>query len=138
MSPNQVALSYLAASVLFILALKGLSNPLTARRGNRFGIAGMTLAVLTTLAITRRIDLTIGALALGGIVGWIVAKRVQMTQMPELVAAMHSLVGLAAVLIAISVVNNPVAFGIPNPIPAGNRVELFIGTFVGAIPSRGR
>jgi NAD(P) transhydrogenase subunit beta len=137
MSPNQVALSYLAASVLFILALKGLSNPVTARRGNRFGIAGMALAVLTTLAITRRIDLTIGALALGGIVGWVVAKRVQMTQMPELVAAMHSLVGLAAVLIAIAVVNNPAAFNVPNPIPAGNRVELFIGTFVGAMTFSG-
>ena len=137
MSANQVALSYLVASVLFILALKGLSNPLTARRGNRFGIAGMTLAVLTTLAITQRIDLTIGALALGGIVGWLVAHRVQMTQMPELVAAMHSLVGLAAVLIAIAVVNNPMAFSVGDPIPAGNRVELFIGTFVGAMTFSG-
>jgi NAD(P) transhydrogenase subunit beta len=137
MSANQVALSYLAASVLFILALKGLSNPLTARRGNRFGIAGMTLAVLTTLAITRRIDLTLGALALGGLVGWVVARRVQMTQMPELVAAMHSLVGLAAVLIAIAVVNNPTAFNIENPLPPGNRVELFIGTFVGAMTFSG-
>jgi NAD(P) transhydrogenase subunit beta len=137
MSPNQVALSYLAASVLFILALKGLSHPLTARRGNRFGIAGMTLAVLTTLAITRRIDLTIGALALGGLAGWIVARRVQMTQMPELVAAMHSLVGLAAVFIAIAVVNDPAAFNIGDPIPAANRVELFIGTFVGAMTFSG-
>jgi len=137
MSANQVALSYLVASVLFILALKGLSNPLTARRGNRFGIAGMTLAVLTTLAITQRIDLTIGALALGGIIGWLVAQRVQMTQMPELVAAMHSLVGLAAVLIAIAVVNNPMAFSVSDPIPAGNRVELFIGTFVGAMTFSG-
>jgi NAD(P) transhydrogenase subunit beta len=136
-SANQVALSYLTASVLFILALKGLSNPLTARRGNRFGIAGMTLAVLTTLAITRRIDLTIGALALGGFVGWVVARRVQMTQMPELVAAMHSLVGLAAVLIAIAVVSNPGAFNIADPIPTGNRVELFIGTFVGAMTFSG-
>ena len=137
MSANQVALSYLVASVLFILALKGLSNPLTARRGNRFGIAGMTLAVLTTLAITQRIDLTIGALALGGIIGWLVAHRVQMTQMPELVAAMHSLVGLAAVLIAIAVVNNPMAFSVGDPISAGNRVELFIGTFVGAMTFSG-
>src|SRR5262245_30889012 len=137
MSPNQVALSYLAASVLFILALKGLSNPLTARRGNRFGIAGMTLAVLTTLAITRRVDLTIAALALGGLAGWIVARRVQMTQMPELVAAMHSLVGLAAVLIAIAVVNDPAAFNIGDPIPVANRVELFIGTFVGAMTFSG-
>jgi NAD(P) transhydrogenase subunit beta len=137
LSANQVALSYLAASVLFILALKGLSHPLTAGRGNRFGIAGMTIAILTTLLITRRIDLTLGALAVGGAVGWLVARRVQMTQMPELVAAMHSLVGLAAVLIAVAVVNNPAAFGVPDPVPAGNRVELFIGTFVGAITFSG-
>jgi NAD(P) transhydrogenase subunit beta len=137
LSPNQVALSYLAAGVLFILALKGLSNPLSARRGNRFGIAGMALAVLTTLAITRRIDLTIGALGIGGAVGWLIARRVQMTQMPELVAAMHSLVGLAAVLIAIAVVNDPAAFNVPDPLPAGNRVELFIGTFIGAMTFSG-
>jgi NAD(P) transhydrogenase subunit beta len=136
-SPNLVALIYLVASVLFILALKGLSGPTTARRGNRFGIAGMTLAVLTTFLITRRVDLTIGALAIGGIVGWLVARRVQMTQMPELVAAMHSLVGLAAVLIAIAVVNNPTSFGISDPLPMGNRVELFIGTFVGAMTFSG-
>jgi len=137
MSPNVVALTYLVASVLFILALKGLSGPTTARRGNRFGIAGMALAVLTTLLITRRVDLTLGALAIGGAIGWLVARRVQMTQMPELVAAMHSLVGLAAVLIAIAVVNNPMSFGIENPLPAGNRVELFIGTFVGAMTFSG-
>jgi NAD(P) transhydrogenase subunit beta len=137
MSPNLVALSYLAASVLFILALKGLSNPLSARRGNRFGIAGMVLAVLTTLAITRRMDLTLLALGAGGAIGWLVARRVQMTQMPELVAAMHSLVGMAAVLIAIAVVNNPTAFGVGDPVPVGNRVELFIGTFVGAMTFSG-
>ena len=137
LSPNVIALIYLVASVLFILALKGLSSPLSARRGNRFGIAGMTIAVVTTLIITRRIDLTLAALAVGGIVGWLVAKRVEMTQMPELVAAMHSLVGLAAVLIAIAVVNNPAAFGISDPVPAGNRVELFIGTFVGAMTFSG-
>ena len=137
MSPNVVALTYLVASVLFILALKGLSGPTTARRGNSFGIAGMALAVLTTLLITKSITLTIGALAVGGAIGWIVAKRVQMTQMPELVAAMHSLVGLAAVLIAIAVVNNPASFGIDNPLPIGNRVELFIGTFVGAMTFSG-
>ena len=137
LSPNAVALLYLVASVFFILALKGLSHPQSARRGNRFGIAGMALAVLTTFAITRRLDLAIGALAVGGIIGWIVAKRVEMTQMPELVAAMHSLVGLAAVLIAAAVVNNPSAFGLSDPIPAGNRVELFIGTFVGAMTFSG-
>jgi NAD(P) transhydrogenase subunit beta len=137
MTANEVALSYLAASVLFILSLKGLSHPLTARRGNLFGMIGMALAVLTTLAITRRVDLAIAMLAVGGIVGVIVAKRVEMTQMPELVAAMHSLVGLAAVLIAIAVTNDPLAFGVEFPIPAGNRVELFIGTFVGAITFSG-
>jgi H+-translocating NAD(P) transhydrogenase subunit beta len=137
MTANQVALAYLAASVLFILSLKGLSHPLTARRGNMFGIVGMLIAVITTFAITRRIDLAIGALAVGGLVGFVVAKRVEMTQMPELVAAMHSLVGMAAVLIAVAVVNNPLAFGVEFPIPAGNRVELFIGTFVGAITFSG-
>ena len=137
MSPNQVALLYLAASVLFILALKGLSHPLSARRGNLFGIVGMSIAVVVTLAVTGSIDVALGALAVGGVIGWLVAKRVEMTQMPELVAAMHSLVGLAAVLIAVAVVNNPLAFSIPSPIPAGNRVELFIGTFVGAMTFSG-
>jgi NAD(P) transhydrogenase subunit beta len=137
-SPNVVALLYLVASVLFILALKGLSHPLTARRGNLFGIAGMSMAVATTLAVaTGQIVIAIVALAIGGAVGWIVAKRVEMTQMPELVAAMHSLVGLAAVLIAIAVVNNPVAFNLPDPIPVGNRVELFLGTFIGAMTFSG-
>jgi NAD(P) transhydrogenase subunit beta len=137
LTANQVALAYLAASVFFILALKGLSHPQSARRGNRFGIAGMAIAILTTFAITSRIDLAIGALIVGGVLGWIVARRVQMTQMPELVAAMHSLVGLAAVLIAIAVINNPLAFNVADPIPAGNRVELFIGTFVGAMTFSG-
>jgi H+-translocating NAD(P) transhydrogenase subunit beta len=137
MSSNQVALLYLAASVLFILALKGLSHPLSARKGNRFGIIGMVIAVAVTLAITRSIGLALGAIAVGGLLGWFVARRVEMTQMPELVAAMHSLVGLAAVLIAGAVVYNPSAFSIANPIPAGNRVELFIGTFVGAMTFSG-
>ena len=137
MSANLVALAYLVASVLFILALKGLSSPTSARRGNSFGIAGMTLAVLITLFITKSVFLTLGALAVGGAIGWLVARRVQMTQMPELVAAMHSLVGLAAVLIAIAVVNNPASFGVPEPLPEANRVELFIGTFVGAMTFSG-
>jgi NAD(P) transhydrogenase subunit beta len=137
MTANQVALSYLVASVLFILSLKGLSHPLTARRGNLFGIIGMTIAILTTFFVTRRVDLAVGALVVGGFIGYIVAKRVEMTQMPELVAAMHSLVGMAAVLIAVAVVNNPQAFNVEFPIPAGNRVELFIGTFVGAITFSG-
>jgi NAD(P) transhydrogenase subunit beta len=137
MSANAIALWYLLASVLFILALKGLSHPLTARRGNRFGIFGMAIAVVVTLAITNRVELAIGALAVGGIVGYVVAKRVEMTQMPELVAGMHSLVGLAAVLIAMAVVSNPAAFGIPAPIPTANRIELFLGTFVGMMTFSG-
>ena len=92
---------------------KGLSHPLTARRGNRFGIVGMAIAVVTTLAIAGQIQWALLALTVGGVIGWYVAKRVEMTQMPELVAAMHSLVGLAAVLIAVAVVNNPLAFNIP-------------------------
>jgi NAD(P) transhydrogenase subunit beta len=137
MSANQTAISYLIASVLFILALKGLSHPSSARRGNLFGIIGMALAIGTTFTITRRIDIALGMMALGGAIGLIVAKRVQMTQMPELVAAMHSLVGMAAVLIACAVVSDPLSFGLESPIPMGNRIELFIGTFVGAITFSG-
>ena len=139
MSANQLTLWYLIASVCFILALKGLSSPTTARRGNLFGVIGMSIAVLTTLAVVARgrVDLILIAMLVGGSVGAIVARRVQMTQMPELVAAMHSMVGMAAVLIAIAVVNNPAAFGEHDPLPAGNRLELFIGTFVGAITFSG-
>ncbi len=137
MTANQVALAYLVASVLFILALKGLSSPVTARRGNLFGIIGMAIAIATTFAITRNWVPIVLAIAIGGTIGAVIARRVQMTQMPELVAAMHSLVGLAAVLIAIAAVNNPSAFGLPDPLPKGNKLELFIGTFVGAITFSG-
>jgi NAD(P) transhydrogenase subunit beta len=137
MSASQLALWYLAASVLFILALKGLSHPETARRGNVFGMIGMLIAVVVTLATTQRVELILVAILIGGSIGAVVARRVEMTQMPELVAAMHSLVGMGAVLIAIAVVNNPGAFGLPDPIPTGNKLELFIGTFVGAITFSG-
>ncbi len=139
MTANQVALWYLVASVCFILALKGLSHPESARRGNYFGMAGMAVAVLTTIAIVAkgRLDLILIAMVIGGMIGALVAKRVEMTQMPELVAAMHSLVGMAAVLIAFAAVNDPVAFGVPDPLPTGNKLELFIGTFVGAITFSG-
>ena len=139
MSANQLTLWYLAASVCFILALKGLSSPTTARRGNAFGIAGMAIAILVTIALVAkgRIELVAMAMLVGGLVGGFVARRVQMTQMPELVAAMHSLVGMAAVLIAFAVVNNPSAFSLPARIPTGNKLELFIGTFVGAITFSG-
>ncbi len=139
MSANQLTLWYLVASVCFILALKGLSAPTSARRGNVLGMAGMALAVVFTVALVwkGRLDLIVIAMLIGGTLGAIVARRVQMTQMPELVAAMHSLVGMAAVLIAVAAVNNPAAFGVPDPLPAGNKLELFIGTFVGAITFSG-
>jgi NAD(P) transhydrogenase subunit beta len=137
MTANDVALSYLVASVLFILSLRGLSHPRTARRGNLLGMAGMALAIVTTFAITTRIDLARVALGAGAVIGLIVSRRVQMTQMPELVAAMHSLVGLAAVLIAFAVVNDPSAFSLDVPIPRGNRLELFVGTFIGAVTFSG-
>ena len=135
MTANQVALWYLVASVLFIFALKGLSHPSTARRGNLFGIIGMAVAVVVTLALvysnTKNVSMILVGIAVGGGIGAVIAKRVQMTQMPELVAAFHSLVGLAAVLIAVAAVNNPASFGLPTPIPTGNKLELFIGTFIG-------
>src|SRR5258708_2558360 len=140
MSANQLALAYLVASVFFVLSLKGLSSPLTARRGNLFGIIGMVIAVLTTLSVTQNWMLIVLGVAVGGTVGAVVARRIQMTAMPELVAAMHSLVGLAAVLIAFAAVHNPGAYGIltaDDVIPRGNRLELFIGTFVGAITFSG-
>ncbi|HYT96833.1 MAG TPA: NAD(P)(+) transhydrogenase (Re/Si-specific) subunit beta [Casimicrobiaceae bacterium] len=141
MSADQVALWYLIASICFILALKGLSHPTTARRGNVLGIIGMAIAVLVTLALvfshTKNVGYILGGIAIGGIIGAVIAKRVQMTQMPELVAAFHSLVGMAAVLIAIAAIHDPAAFSLPVPIPTGNKLELFIGTFIGAITFSG-
>jgi len=136
MSANSVALAYLTAAVLFILALKGLSSPVTARRGNLFGMVGMAIAVVTTLTVTHNVFYILVAIAAGGAIGAVVARRIQMTAMPELVAAMHSLVGLAAVLVAMSAFNNPVAYGIA-PLHASNLIELFVGTFVGAITFTG-
>ncbi len=133
MSANLVALAYLIASVFFILALKGLSSPITARRGNLFGMVGMTIAVIATLTVTKNWALILVCIAMGGIIGAVVAKRVQMTAMPELVAFMHSLVGLAAVFIAITAVNNPVSFGLPAMLTMGSKLELFLGTFIGAM-----
>jgi NAD(P) transhydrogenase subunit beta len=141
MTANQVALWYLIASICFIFALKGLSHPSTARRGNLLGIIGMAIAVIVTLALvyshTKNVAMILVGIAVGGAIGAVIARRVQMTQMPELVAAFHSLVGMAAVLIAVAAVNNPVAFGLPAEIPTGNKLELFIGTFIGAITFSG-
>ncbi len=149
-SVNVVTLLYLVASVCFIQALKGLSHPTTSRRGNAFGMIGMAIAVVTTGALivglategTAGIGLgrVILGLLIGGTIGTLMAKRVEMTKMPELVAFMHSMIGLAAVAIAVAIVAEPHAFGIAAagaPIPVGNRLELFIGTFVGAITFSG-
>jgi NAD(P) transhydrogenase subunit beta len=137
MSANSVALAYLIAGVLFILALKGLSSPVSARRGNLLGMSGMGIAVLTTLTVTHNVAYILIAIIVGGAIGAVIARRIQMTAMPELVAAMHSLVGLAAVLVAMAAFNNPVAYGIGEVLHASNRIELFIGTFVGAITFTG-
>ncbi len=147
LSLNTVVLLYLVASVCFIQALKGLSHPTTSRRGNTFGMVGMAIAVLTTLALLAQLGATaLGyfwialGVAVGGVFGTLLAKRVEMTKMPELVAFMHSMIGLAAVFIAIATVAEPWAFNIVErgeAIPRGNRLELFIGTFVGAITFSG-
>ena len=147
MSMNVVTLLYLVASICFIQALKGLSHPTTSIRGNLFGMIGMTIAVLTTAALIVKlagspIGLTwvLLGLLVGGSIGAIMAKRVEMTKMPELVAFMHSMIGLAAVFIAIAAVAEPHALGIAatgDPIPVGNRVELALGAFIGAITFTG-
>ncbi len=150
MSMNLVTLLYLLASICFIQALKGLSHPSTARQGNAFGMTGMAIAAFTTIALIVKLKaeapsgmgygLLLLGVIVGGTIGAVLAKRVEMTKMPELVAAMHSLIGLAAVCIAVAAVSEPWAFGISShdqPIPLGNRLELFIGTFVGAITFSG-
>lgn len=150
MSMNLITLLYLVASVCFIQALKGLSHPTTSRRGNAFGIIGMTIAVLTTLGLIHKlgselavqgIGYVIVGLLVGGTAGSIMAKRVEMTKMPELVAFMHSMIGLAAVFIAIAAVVEPQSLGIvaaiSDPIPNGNRLELFLGAAIGAITFSG-
>jgi len=149
-SINLVTLLYLIASVCFIQALKGLSHPTTSQRGNAFGMVGMAIAIVTTavliVGLARGGGAAIGlgwvllGLLIGGSVGTLMARRVEMTKMPELVAFMHSMIGLAAVGIAVAIVADPHAFGIAalsGAIPLGNRLELFIGTFVGAITFSG-
>jgi NAD(P) transhydrogenase subunit beta len=167
-SMNVVTMMYLFASVCFIQALKGLSSPANARKGNAFGMGGMAIAAVTTVALILKLradalaagaaaaasgagavgagaggaglSLVILGVVVGGGIGATLARRVEMTKMPELVAAMHSLIGLAAVCIAVAAVSEPHAFGIAargEALPLGNRIELFIGTFVGAITFSG-
>lgn len=168
MSMNLVTLLYLVASVCFIQALKGLSHPTTSIRGNLFGMAGMAIAVLTTAALVVTLagsalglSWVLLGLVVGGGAGAVMAQRVEMTKMPELVAFMHSMIGLAAVFIAVAAVAEPWAFGITAapvaaaaaiptaagtllidgalraPIPYGNRLELFLGAAIGAVTFSG-
>ena len=148
MSMNLVTLLYLVASICFIQALKGLSHPTTSIRGNIFGMTGMAIAVLTTGALIYKLAsgnlnglaYVLVALVVGGGLGAYMANKVEMTKMPELVAFMHSMIGLAAVFIAVAAVAEPHAFGIAlkgDPIPSGNRLELFLGAAIGAITFSG-
>lgn len=148
MSMNLVTLLYLVASICFIQALKGLSHPTTSIRGNIFGMTGMAIAVLTTGALIYKLasgnlnglSYVLVALVLGGGLGAYMANKVEMTKMPELVAFMHSMIGLAAVFIAVAAVAEPHAFGIAikgDPIPSGNRLELFLGAAIGAVTFSG-
>jgi proton-translocating NAD(P)+ transhydrogenase subunit beta len=144
MSPNLVALLYLVAGVLFILALRGLSSPESSRRGNQFGMIGMTIAVLTTLGSHPPTDalswgLVLGGIVVGGGIGAVIARRVPMTSMPELVAAFHSLVGMAAVLVAAGAFYAPAAFdiGTHGHIHQASLIEMALGIAIGAITFTG-
>jgi H+-translocating NAD(P) transhydrogenase subunit beta len=144
MSANLAACLYLVAGVLFILSLRGLSSPETSRQGNIFGMVGMTIAILTTLALSPPAGfgawmLVILGVAVGGGVGAVIARRVPMTAMPELVAAFHSLVGMAAVLVAAAALYAPAAFGIGKVggISAASLIEMSLGTAIGAVTFTG-
>jgi proton-translocating NAD(P)+ transhydrogenase subunit beta len=144
MTADLAALLYLIAGVLFILALRGLSSPESSRRGNALGITGMTIAIATTLAAhpphgTTAWMLVVAGLVLGGGIGAVIARRVPMTSMPELVAAFHSLVGMAAVLVAAAAFYAPIAFGIGTigHIHTQSLIEMSIGVAIGAITFTG-
>jgi NAD(P) transhydrogenase subunit beta len=144
MNANLVALLYLVAGILFILALRGLSSPETSRQGNLFGMIGMGIAIITTLAAHPPADalgwgLVVAGIALGGGTGAVIARRVPMTSMPELVAAFHSLVGMAAVLVAAGALYAPAAFdiGTVGAIHGSSLVEMSLGVAIGAITFTG-
>ncbi len=145
MSANLTAILYLVAGVLFIMALRGLSSPESSRRGNMFGMIGMAIAVGTVLInIAPSLDgvtvaMIVGGIALGGGIGAVIARRVAMTAMPQLVAAFHSLVGMAAVLVAAGAFYSPVAFGIGSPgeIYTASLIEMALGAAIGAITFSG-
>lgn len=137
-SSGIVTVSYIAATVLFILALGGLSNQETARRGNWYGIAGMTIALLATLfgVVTRNYTLLLMALLVGGSIGLVLARRVQMTQMPELVAILHSLVGLAAVMVGFASFMDPSKHYVGVELTIHN-IEIYLGILIGAVTFSG-
>ena len=142
-SANLSAIFYLVSGVLFILALRGLSSPETSRQGNLFGISGMIIAIVVTFLSTGNFSsgffLVLIFILVGGSIGAFIAYRIPMTAMPELVAGFHSLVGLAAVFVAVSAFLNPEAFnlGTPNNIKLGSLIEMSIGAAVGAITFSG-
>ena len=143
-SANLAALLYLVAGILFILALRGLSSPATSRRGNMLGMIGMAIAILTTLAVTGPSDwlswvLIVAGIAIGGLIGAFLARNVKMTQMPELVAGFHSLVGLAAVCVAAAALYAPTAFGIfeNGRIRMESLIEMSLGVAIGAFTFTG-
>jgi len=146
MSANAAALLYLASGVLFILALRGLSSPESSRVGNLFGMVGMTIAIVTSLALLQSSDsvvtwfLIIAGIGIGGAIGAYTARTIPMTMMPELVAAFHSLVGLAAVAVAAAALYAPTAFGIADGrghIFASSLVEMSLGVAIGAVTFTG-
>jgi NAD(P) transhydrogenase subunit beta len=143
MSVNLSAIFYLISGVLFILALRGLSSPETSRQGNFFGILGMTIAITVTFlsigSFSSGLVYVLIFLLIGGLIGAFIAYKIPMTAMPELVAGFHSLVGLSAVLVAISAFLNPDAFnlGFPGSIKLASLIEMSIGAAVGAITFSG-
>ena len=141
MSNNLVAILYLVSAILFIFALRGLSHPESSRRGNIFGIAGMVIAIITTLMFKSVLSYTeIGAaILIGGLIGTFIALKIEMTALPQLVAAFHSLVGLAAVFVAAAAFYDPVSFNIGEKghIASSSLIEMSIGTLVGAITFSG-
>ena len=143
MSPNLAAFLYLTSGILFILALRGLSSPETSRQGNLFGILGMTIAIIVTFltigSFSKGFIYVVIFLLIGGIIGSIIAFRIRMTAMPQLVAGFHSLVGLAAVLVAISAFLKPDIFnlGTINNIKTASLIEMSLGASIGAITFSG-
>ncbi len=142
MNANLSALFYLVASICFIMALRGLSSPETARRGNLFGMIGMVIAIVTTVASPEVVSYVwiVLAILIGGSIGTFIAMRIQMTALPQLVAAFHSLVGLAAVLVAAAAFGNPAAYGITTAdggIKLESLIEMGIGTSIGAVTFTG-